>query len=699
MRRHVENLVDSYRLQENADLSEQSNQLAGDIIAMIDHCYGDRSQCHPENIEDCNKYKENLVIPLKKVRVYERLEHYVARLASHARCLILKRTSNTAERFHSIGNAMHGGRRINESSRNGFELRNSMAVIQFNSQRLLSKLHGDRYEVPIEITEMESAREAQLLRNSIWRAQNPRKRRGIIDSNNPDYGQSCQQPDVQPDIYERYKKKHEKLLQDYQTNRERIFLETRDQDINGNWGMYRKKLLTASLFKEVCTMRDSTSCAALVKKILHPQYLRSEGIEFGKTFEATARAQLEVILNKKIELSGLVIDTVDIYLGASPDGLIDDDGIVEIKCLSKGRNYTPEVAIQKFALYQKIFEKGSSETLNKKHQYWYQIQGQLHVTRDYCVLALFTELGLKHVTVPRDDHFWENHMIDKLKSFYTDCRLPEILDSRHNRNMPIRNPPYREAAMKEFRQRSEAKRRKTGEASEIRIETDVDPNPRDTCDSHGTSIANKPLDWVPVEQDDDNRPVEEHERMVIDCVNENICEAQVIDDIRPMSGDLKSDSIQLFLQILEQNSKYRTLPVLYCAYQHFIEPSTEELELNIIGGNESRHWCCVHYDGTSILVYDSNRTEYEKLAPSEKKFLKKRYPNISTDDISFQPVTRQPDHTSCGVYAAAFATSVALGENPAYVQYSKNAIMMRQHLIRIIREKKLISFPNDVYVV
>jgi len=33
-------------------------------------------------------------------------------------------------------------------------------------------------------------------------------------------------------------------------------------------------------------------------------------------------------------------------------------------------------------------------------------------------------------------------MLSFLTRFYFECMLPEILDSRHNRNMPIRNPKY-----------------------------------------------------------------------------------------------------------------------------------------------------------------------------------------------------------------------------------------------------------------
>ncbi|KAF2894753.1 hypothetical protein ILUMI_11420, partial [Ignelater luminosus] len=42
--------------------------------------------------------------------------------------------------------------------------------------------------------------------------------------------------------------------------------------------------------------------------------------------------------------------------------------------------------------------------------------------------------------VHRDAAFWEQILL-KLKIFYYKCLLPEIIDPRHCRDLPIRNPP------------------------------------------------------------------------------------------------------------------------------------------------------------------------------------------------------------------------------------------------------------------
>lgn len=49
----------------------------------------------------------------------------------------------------------------------------------------------------------------------------------------------------------------------------------------------------------------------------------------------------------------------------------------------------------------------------------------------------------------------------------------------------------------------------------------------------------------------------------------------------------------------------------------------------------------------------------------EKSYLKERYPSVAIKNIKFMTMrTHQPDTDSCGDYAAAFATALALGDDP-----------------------------------
>jgi len=73
--------------------------------------------------------------------------------------------------------------------------------------------------------------------------------------------------------------------------------------------------------------------------------------------EEVARKELAVKLNKEIRPCGLFIDDENPFLGASLDGLIDEDGLVEIKCPLSAENYTAEEAITKLPQIRNIFDK------------------------------------------------------------------------------------------------------------------------------------------------------------------------------------------------------------------------------------------------------------------------------------------------------------------------------------------------------
>lgn len=69
----------------------------------------------------------------------------------------------------------------------------------------------------------------------------------------------------------------------------------------------------------------------------------------------------------------------------------------------------------------------------------------MHITkRDICIFGIWTgqNIEMKVEYVKRDDLFWNKEMEQQLTKFYMDCILPELVDPRHIRNMPIRDPDY-----------------------------------------------------------------------------------------------------------------------------------------------------------------------------------------------------------------------------------------------------------------
>ncbi len=54
---------------------------------------------------------------------------------------------------------------------------------------------------------------------------------------------------------------------------------------------------------------------------------------------------------------------------------------------------------------------------------------------------------------------------------------------------------------------------------------------------------------------------------------------------------------------------------------------------------------------------------------------------------------KQTDRTSCGVFAIAFATSIALGLDPSTLVFEKEA-KMREHLKDCLNKRVLTAFPT-----
>ena len=95
----------------------------------------------------------------------------------------------------------------------------------------------------------------------------------------------------------------------------------------------------------------------------------------GTELEDSARSMYELINDCEVVEIGFITDD-DIKFGASPDGLINDDGMVEFKCL-KATNHIKAI------MYHKKNHKAPTDYIS-------QVQMQLFVTgRKWCDLMFF----------------------------------------------------------------------------------------------------------------------------------------------------------------------------------------------------------------------------------------------------------------------------------------------------------------------
>lgn len=129
--------------------------------------------------------------------------------------------------------------------------------------------------------------------------------------------------------------------------------------------------------------------------------------EYGQLNEPNALADYQLAYNQVIECGFYVHPTIE-WLGASPDGLIGDDGLIEIKCpFGKRHDVDPEFL-----------------PVSQQMHYYAQIQYQLFCTgRMWCDFYQWSAYGSSLERVNFDPQFIED-TLPTLKEFYS-CFITE----------------------------------------------------------------------------------------------------------------------------------------------------------------------------------------------------------------------------------------------------------------------------------
>ncbi|KAG5870298.1 hypothetical protein JTB14_018095 [Gonioctena quinquepunctata] len=212
-----------------------------------------------------------------------------------------------------------------------------------------------------------------------------------------------------------YKKSLDELLD--------IERETRNQSECPLWFEERHKRITASFFGKVVKASQNSTLEKLALKIITQPKVTSEPISHGKINESSARIAYENINNIHCETAGLVIHEDFQYIAGSPDGLVGENGIIEIKCPFKIRNMDPDIAIKQGLL--PYVDKASGK-LKTSHEYYYQVQGLLEITNsDWCDFIIYTFRVIKTERIARDKNTWEV-ILNKVQRFFNFYMLPHL---------------------------------------------------------------------------------------------------------------------------------------------------------------------------------------------------------------------------------------------------------------------------------
>ena len=178
---------------------------------------------------------------------------------------------------------------------------------------------------------------------------------------------------------------------------EELESKTREQSNSFLWFLHRKGRITGSIVHDVLHHREANPTDKLVIRIVgynETDISHLKAVEWGINNESTAFKHffdIESVKHAKFVCRkvGFLIDSNDVFLGASADGIVECDchgrGTLEIKCPFKHREVHPLKAAEQ----DKQFCLSTNGELKTNHKYYSQIQLQMHVHRvEYCYLHL-----------------------------------------------------------------------------------------------------------------------------------------------------------------------------------------------------------------------------------------------------------------------------------------------------------------------
>ena len=235
------------------------------------------------------------------------------------------------------------------------------------------------------------------------------------------------------------------------TKSEALYLEnaTQKQNCCLDWFDHCVGRITASTAYAVVHTKTERPFVSLIKRICSTQYnnvVMVPALEWGRNNEDVARKayskrQTASHSGFRYSVSGLVINPLYPYLGASLDGRFDCDccgqGILEIKCPYKYRECAPaDIDDPSFYLTNTI----DGFKLNSEHQYYFQVQMQLALCEvSYCDFVIWTPKEMITIRIQPDQVFFIE-IKQQLQCFFQKCVLPECLTRRLQTTSPVIPP-------------------------------------------------------------------------------------------------------------------------------------------------------------------------------------------------------------------------------------------------------------------
>jgi len=135
--------VTTLRREEKVPQHIKATELQKDILNIPSHIFGEHKRCKERGLicEENREKVKNYVPYLKCYGLYQKIESAVTYLSAYADSLLLNLTNNSAELFNSIICKEIGGKRINFGLRGSYNARIAGAVVQHNTQQVLTQVY------------------------------------------------------------------------------------------------------------------------------------------------------------------------------------------------------------------------------------------------------------------------------------------------------------------------------------------------------------------------------------------------------------------------------------------------------------------------------------------------------------------------------------------------------------------------------
>ncbi|XP_065899160.1 uncharacterized protein [Dysidea avara] len=214
---------------------------------------------------------------------------------------------------------------------------------------------------------------------------------------------------------------------------------TQAQSQSETWHHERKLRITASIMKEVCHRKSSTSCEAFIRKKLGSKSINTPAVRYGQHNETIAVRSYVNYQNKRgimiqVNSCGLSIDPSTPWLAASPDAIVVDPtqkhpkrGCLEVKCPLSCEKMLFAAACKNISGFC-LVQKNGELSLSRTHAYYYQVQTQMHVTHiSWCDFVVWSPMQDVFVERVYYDPAFMTTAMSKAQEFYFKKFLPSVV--------------------------------------------------------------------------------------------------------------------------------------------------------------------------------------------------------------------------------------------------------------------------------